>query len=324
MLSTRQKGILISCFFLSCVLIVAFSVQKIIFPAKDNRVGEEISKKFMDNPGGEEISKRVMAIVESRIATSQEIGSSQVMITDTRQTEAKRCDRNDIKNLMVKHSQSQQGEDAYLVQHFFKGLCGGIYVELGALDGVTYSNTHFFRHALAWKGALIEPNTKSFKKLKKNRAPRDDVFNAAVCANKQMVHFLEDGGNGAISGVVEFMAPTFVRRWHTKTNPKATLTKIMCESLSGILMQSNVVGSVHVDFLSVDVEGGEFEVIKTLDFNKHQFGVILYEADEHNPVKNEALKSFLVSNGYPFFGHYQHSNYHVNKNWGEIYSNVLA
>lgn len=324
MLSTRQRGFSISCFFLFCVLLVTFSMQKIIFPTKDNRVGEEISEKFMDNPKGEEISKKVFAILESRMAASQEIGSSQIMITDTRQTEAKQCEHDDIKGLMAKHSQSQQGEDAYLVKHFFKGLCGGIYVELGALDGVTYSNTHFFSRALAWKGALIEPNTKSFKKLEKNRAPHDDVFNAAVCANKQMVHFLEDGGNGAISGVVEFMAPTFAKRWHTETNPKATLTKIMCESLSGILMQSNVVGSAHVDFLSVDVEGGEFEVIKTLDFNKHQFGVILYEADEHNPVKNEALKSFLASKGYPFFGHYQNSNYHVNKKWGEIYGNVLA
>ena len=229
-----------------------------------------------------------------------------------------------MKRLLKRYSRSQQGEDAYIVENFFKGLCEGIYVELGALDGVKYSNTHFFRHALAWKGALIEPNTRLFEKLKQNRAPEDDVFNAAVCASKQMVHFLDDGRNGATSGVVEFMTPTFAREWHEKTNARATLTKIMCESLSEILTQSDVVGSIHVDFLSVDVEGGEFEVIKTLDFDKHQFGVIFYEADEHNPVKNEAVKSFLANNGYPFFGHNQNSNYHVNEKWGEIYSNVLT
>ena len=118
------------------------------------------------------------------MATSQEIGPSQIMITDTRQTEAKRCERNDMMRLMKRHSRSQQGEDAYAVENFFKGLCGGIYVELGALDGVKLSNTYFFRHALEWKGALIEPNKRLFEKLKKNRAPEDDVFNAAVCASK--------------------------------------------------------------------------------------------------------------------------------------------
>lgn len=92
----------------------------------------------------------------------------------------------------------------------------------------------------------------------------------------------------------------------------------MCKSLSEILSQSDVVGAGHVDFLSVDVEGGEFEVIETLDFDKHQFGMIFYEADEHNPVKNEGLKSFLAKRGYPFFGHNRNSNYHVNEKWGEI------
>ena len=272
-----------------------------------------------------EISEKVMEIVWSRMAsTSEKTDTSHTVITDTRRTEAKRCERNDMKRLMKRHSQSQQGEDAYLVKNFFKGLCGGIYVELGALDGVKYSNTHFFRHALAWKGALIEPNTRSFKKLKNNRAPGDDVFNAAVCASEQVVHFLDDGRNGATSGVVEFMSPTFAKKWHEKTNSFATLTRIMCKSLSEILSQSDVVGAGHVDFLSVDVEGGEFEVIETLDFDKHQFGVIFYEADEHNPVKNEGLKSFLAKRGYPFFGLNRNSNYHVNEKWGEIYGTVLA
>ena len=272
-----------------------------------------------------EISEKVMEIVWSRMAsTSEKTDTSHTVITDTRRTEAKRCERNDMKRLMKRHSQSQQGEDAYLVKKFFKGLCGGIYVELGALDGVKYSNTHFFRHALAWKGVLIEPNTRSFKKLKNNRAPGDDVFNAAVCASEQVVHFLDDGRNGATSGVVEFMSHTFAKKWHEKTNSFATLTRIMCKSLSEILSQSDVVGAGHVDFLSVDVEGGEFEVIETLDFDKHQFGVIFYEADEHNPVKNEGLKSFLAKRGYPFFGLNRNSNYHVNEKWGEIYGDVLA
>lgn len=53
-----------------------------------------------------------------------------------------------------------------------------------------------------------------------------------------------------------------------------------------------------MDLLSLDVEGAEFEVLKTIDFKKQQFGVIFYEADEHNALKNEMMKSMLEANGY--------------------------
>jgi FkbM family methyltransferase len=319
-LLAKQKGISLACLLL-CLLTFTFlgTVRRILFPVLNMVAGKEKLERT-------EISEKVMEIVLSRMTTkmSEKTDTSHTLTTDTRQTEAKRCERNDMMRLMKRHSRSQQGEDAYAVENFFKGLCGGIYVELGALDGVKLSNTYFFRHALEWKGALIEPNKRLFEKLKKNRAPEDDVFNAAVCASKQVVHFLDDGRNGATSGVVEFMTPAFAKKWHERTNSLATLTRIVCKSLSEILSESDVVGAGHVDFLSVDVEGGEFEVIKTLDFNKHQFGVIFYEADEHNPVKNEALKSFLANRGYPFFGHNRNSNYHVNEKWGEIYGDVLA
>lgn len=274
------------------------------------------------------ISEQIVTILEARmdlIRASREMGESVTTVTGTRQTRAKPCELNNLKSLMKAHSRSQQGEDAHLVENFFKGLCGGVYVELGALDGVRFSNSYFFRHAMAWNGALIEPNTRSFKMLKQNRSPQDDVFNNAVCASTQEVHFLDDGRNGAISGVVEFMTLSYAKKWHGKTTSNAALRKIRCEPLSKILSQSDTVSTAgHVDFLSIDVEGGEFEVIKTLDFDLHQFGVILYEADEHSPVKNEAVKSFLARRGYPFVRHYQNTNYHVNEKWEEIYGNLLS
>ena len=80
---------------------------------------------------------------------------------------AVRCDNEyvDASARVKRHSKSQDGEDRYLVDTYFKGLCGGTYLELGALDVVQFSNSHLFEFGFGWSGVLIEPNPKSFKAL---------------------------------------------------------------------------------------------------------------------------------------------------------------
>lgn len=57
---------------------------------------------------------------------------------------------------------SQAGEDEFLNKNYFKNKRGGTYIELGALDGVLYSNTKFFQDHLDWSGILIEPHPFKF------------------------------------------------------------------------------------------------------------------------------------------------------------------
>ena len=68
---------------------------------------------------------------------------------------AVRCDDEyvDASARVKRHSKSQDGEDRYLVDTYFKGLCGGTYLELGALDGVKFSNSHLFEFGFGWSGA---------------------------------------------------------------------------------------------------------------------------------------------------------------------------
>ena len=61
---------------------------------------------------------------------------------------------------------SQCQEDVFLNSNIFKNKKKGTYIELGALDGVLYSNTKFFEDVLGWKGILIEPHPEKFKYLK--------------------------------------------------------------------------------------------------------------------------------------------------------------
>ena len=126
---------------------------------------------------------------------------------------AVRCDDAyvDASARVKRHSKSQDGEDRYLVDTYFKGLCGGTYLELGALDGVRFSNSHLFEFGFGWSGVLIEPNPKSFKALQTNR-PKNRLHNVAVCDVSREVHFMR-GDEGAVTGIFEFMAPSFRAEW---------------------------------------------------------------------------------------------------------------
>jgi len=232
----------------------------------------------------------------------------------------KTVDLKTLKNTIKQFSRSQSQEDSFIFDSWFKGICGGTYVELGALDGVRYSNSHLYLHGFDWHGVLIEPNPDSFEALQSNR-PKDELFNHAVCSRETEVHFVR-GASLAVTGVYEFMAPSFRAAWHPNLKV-SKLAKIKCKPLSAILEESSL-SKRHVDFLSVDVEGGEYEVLKTVDFEKHQFGVIFYEADGHDPLKNEAIKCYLERNGYPFRVHTLRSNFHTNARWDEIYADLLV
>jgi hypothetical protein len=74
-------------------------------------------------------------------------------------------------------------------------------------------------------------------------------------------------------------------------------TVVMCETLEQILLEK--VGSgFYFDFFTLDVEGAEYAVLQSINFDLVGFGVIVVEADTHNKRKNMAVRTFLESNGY--------------------------
>jgi FkbM family methyltransferase len=237
---------------------------------------------------------------------------------------ARRCDGEyELLAKRVKaYSKSQDKEDQYVVEKYFKGLCDGTYVELGALDGVRFSNSHFFEFGFQWTGVLIEPNPTSFAMLRQNR-PNNMLHNFAVCDSSQNVHFIESG-DGAVTGILEFMTPSFRAAWHGKMSASdlyQSAKSIKCKPLREILAD-DLGPRRHIDFLSLDVEGAELEVLKTIDFKRQQFGVIFYEADDHNALKNEMIKSLLEMNGYRFVEHALRSNFHINVRFHDIYAHL--
>ncbi|EKX31742.1 hypothetical protein GUITHDRAFT_98750, partial [Guillardia theta CCMP2712] len=208
------------------------------------------------------------------------------------------------------HMRSQSGEDEFAYRNFFsasikhKRLAGnGTFVELGALDGLTFSNTHAFEKSFGWHGLLIEADPSNFAKLVSHR-PSQILVHAAVCSNLSVVDYVTSG-HPAVKGILQFMSPQFLRGWHRTYQ----LTKILCVPLEYVL---NMFAIVHVDMLSLDVEGGELEVLKTIDFESHTFSVILVEAEGLDRQKEREVIAFLQSQKYTYYGNFVRSNWFFN------------
>ena len=71
---------------------------------------------------------------------------------------------------------SQCQEDIFLNENIFKNKKNGVYIELGALDGVLYSNTKFYEDSINWKGILIEPHPEKFKLLQNVKLKNNLIY----------------------------------------------------------------------------------------------------------------------------------------------------
>lgn len=198
---------------------------------------------------------------------------------------------------------SQQGEDIYVYRHFINKVTpDGIFVELGAMNGVTYSNTKFFEDVLQFSGTLIEP-TEQYNTLIENR-PRCKCYNVAVNYKTELVKFL---GNYATAGLVDTMNSKFREYWH----PEATEYFVNGEPMRNILKKSAI---EYIDFLSIDVEGGEQVVLETMDFSVPIY-VICIELDGHNVEKDDCCRSILTKNGFTFKKRFLINEFWVNDNY---------
>lgn len=204
---------------------------------------------------------------------------------------------------------SQFQEDVFLNQHIFKNKQNGTYIELGALDGVLFSNTKFFEDSLNWTGILIEPHPDKFQELTHNR-PNNFLFNNLVSCHEEPLKFRYFvDGHAAVSGVENTLSQFHFDEFFDKyinilpqnsifINPK-TLTDIVKES-----------GLTHIDLLSLDVEGHEYEVLKSWDFSV-PIDVILMETLGTDVDKDELCREILVNNGYRFFAKCAHNEVFV-------------
>lgn len=188
---------------------------------------------------------------------------------------------------------SQCGQDRWLYENIFSGKMDGIFVEIGADDGVHNSNTLFFEN-LGWTGVCIEPSYNRFKSLKQNRACICE--NVAIDSKEGTVEFMDISGYGkGLSGIVDKYTNAHKQRINReiehKDNKGHQFIKVKTRRLDGILHENNI---TKVDFCSIDTEGCEFDIISSLNYSYINIDIFLIE----NNYRNSDVSDFLSSVGY--------------------------
>jgi FkbM family methyltransferase len=199
---------------------------------------------------------------------------------------------------------SQAGEDEFLNKNYFKNKKNGIYIELGALDGVLYSNTKFFEDNLEWTGILIEPHPFKFESLKINR-PNNYLFNNLVSntEDEKIFRFFVDNYSG-VSGVENTLPKEHFTGFYSIINEPQDRMILKGKSLSEIVKNTNV---KHIDLLSLDVEGHEYEVLQSWDFSIPIDIILIETLGGSQCEKEELCRQLLLKNGYVFDTKYKHN-----------------
>jgi len=185
---------------------------------------------------------------------------------------------------------SQYGQEEFLNNNYFNEKTDGFFLDIGANDGVSLSNTKGFEE-LGWKGICVEPNPDVFKKLIESRNCK--CLNVALYNETKEVDFLLcDGYTEMLSGVVDEYNAAHLNRIDNEIRSKGgskRIVKVQTNRLEDFLDESQ-----KIDVMFIDTEGSEYTILKSIDFNKYNIRFICFE----NVYNDHDFKSLLENSGY--------------------------
>jgi FkbM family methyltransferase len=194
-------------------------------------------------------------------------------------------------NLLRSHSdsKSQYSQDLFVLkQTDYK--TGGFFVEFGACDGIAGSNTYILENKFEWNGILAEPCRKWWSSLQKNR--RSNVDFRCVYSESNLVLDFTESINSMLSTLT-----TYQNSDNHSENRKIGTQKqypVVTVSLNDLLNFYDA--PKEIDYISIDTEGSEYEILSTFDFTKYKVKIITVE---HNWTNNrQKIFDLLHANGY--------------------------
>lgn len=199
---------------------------------------------------------------------------------------------------------SQLGQDKF-IDEFFKNKENGVFIDVGAHDGETGSNTLFLEEKRNWKGICIEPGIEEFSNLVKKR--NCIKINACISNYEGFSEFTYiQGYSNMLSGLTESYNQHHKNRISQEINHYGgNVQKILMQVLT---LQSLIekYSLYEIDYCSIDTEGSELNILQSIDFEKSKIKVFSVE----NNYQDDRIFDFMKSKGYILYAKLQ---------WDDIY-----
>lgn len=189
-------------------------------------------------------------------------------------------------------SYSQEGEDMIL-KRYFENQKNGFFIDVGAHHPKKFSNTYYF-YLKGWKGINIDAmpgSMKEFNKIRKN----DINIEVPISDEKQVLTYFafnEPALNSFDEKLsIERLANS---KYHLKFKKQIETSRL------DEILDKYLPINTSIDFLSIDVEGLDFQVLKSLNLNKYKPKIILIEILDIDLIKihENEIYLYLINHGY--------------------------
>lgn len=189
------------------------------------------------------------------------------------------------------------------------GKTNGFFIELGANDGLTQSNTAYFEFSRDWRGVLVEPSKNVYEQCVSNR-PKSVCFNCACVSDT----YTESEILGDFSG--SLMSSVDGSRLHSNE-----LIRVQSATLESLLDKA-IPAQTHqtIDFMSLDVEGYELPILKGLNLKKYSPVYLLIEVYDKD---YDTILDFMHEHGYTMLVNFSNYNRHDNPYWSGEHNDYL-
>lgn len=169
------------------------------------------------------------------------------------------------------------------------GKRGGFFVEIGAFDGIEHSNTYLLEKEFGWTGILAEPNPDYHDILRKRRSAA--LSTKAVYSKRGEVEFVKIQQGAVLSGIAE----------HAYGDKHAKLRRGDSAVISVDAITLNDLLSEHraprrIDYVSIDTEGSEFEILAAFDFDAYD--VRLFSIEHNYTQRDRDTEKLMRRHGY--------------------------
>lgn len=181
---------------------------------------------------------------------------------------------------------SQLGQDC-IVNTLYNHKENGVFIEIGVGDGIGLSNTYYFEKNKNWTGVLCEPARQFYKSISLNR--KAIFLNKAVYNTTGEVLEFQEAVDGEFSTLSEFISTSGI------ADKENSIYEVETISFNDICSQH--LQSKKIDYLSVDTEGSEYEILSQINFDTTYIGII---SVEHNYIneKKQKIHTLLSKHGF--------------------------